>query len=393
MVTSGVLLSGRYRLDERIASGGMGDVWRGTDEVLGRTVAIKIMLLALLEERGFVERFRTEARTMATINHPGVVRIYDFGHDQVAYLIMEYVEGEPLSRTLSRVGRLTPARTMSLVAQTAEALQAAHDKGVVHRDVKPGNLLVRPNGTLVLTDFGIARSAAAAQLTATGAVLGTASYIAPEQASGVPASAASDVYSLGVVAYQCLSGHRPFEGETPLEIAMKHVNGVARPLPEDVPLPIRQVVERAMAKDPAARWGSADEFANAARRAATQPVGVAVPVTTPAPTLVAQRPKATVKGTAQFQPGAAAVPKPPTVVYPAPPVVQQTQRPPAGRSALMIIWLLLAMVTVLICTAYLGYQANKNRGKNSLEPPNRVISAAYETANSLIYITEGRLTR
>ena len=162
---------------------------------------------------------------------------------------------------------------MSLVAQAAEALHAAHEKGIVHRDVKPGNLLVRPNGTLVLTDFGIARSAAAAQLTATGAVLGTASYIAPEQASGIPASAASDVYSLGVVAYQCLSGHRPFEGDTPLEIAMKHVNGVARPLPDDVPLPIRQVVERAMAKDPAARWASAEEFAQAARRAATQPVG------------------------------------------------------------------------------------------------------------------------
>jgi serine/threonine-protein kinase len=390
MVTSGVLLSGRYRLDERIASGGMGDVWRGTDEVLGRTIAIKIMLLALLEERGFVERFRTEARTMATINHPGVVRIYDFGHDQVAYLIMEYIEGEPLSRTLSRVGRLTPARTMSLVAQTAEALHAAHEKGVVHRDVKPGNLLVRPNGTLVLTDFGIARSAAAAQLTATGAVLGTASYLAPEQASGIPATAASDVYSLGVVAYQCLSGHRPFEGDTPLEIAMKHVNGVARPLPDDVPLPIRQVVERAMAKDPGARWGSAEDFATAARRAATQPQ-VPVAVATPAATAVVQQTKPAAKATVPFQRGAAAVPRPPTVVYPAPPVVQQPQRPPAGRNALMIIWLLLAMVTVLICTAYLGYQANKN--KNSLEPPNRVISAAYETTNYVNYITEGRLTR
>ncbi|GIH05885.1 hypothetical protein Rhe02_39520 [Rhizocola hellebori] len=394
MVTSGVLLSGRYRLDERIASGGMGDVWRGTDEVLGRTVAIKIMLLALLEERGFVERFRTEARTMATINHPGVVRIYDFGHDQVAYLIMEYIEGETLSSTLNRVGRLTPARTMSLVAQTAEALHAAHEKGVVHRDVKPGNLLVRPNGTLVLTDFGIARSAAAAQLTATGAVLGTASYLAPEQASGIPATAASDVYSLGVVAYQCLSGHRPFEGETPLEIAMKHVNGVARPLPDDVPMPIRQVVERAMAKDPAARWGSAEQFATAARRAGTQMATVGATVTAPAPptVVVQQQPKAAVKGTVPFQRGAAAVPKPPTVVYPAPPVVQQ-QRQPTGRSALMIIWLLLAMVTVLICTAYLGYQANKNRGRNGLEPPNRVISAAHETATSLNYITEGRLTR
>jgi serine/threonine protein kinase len=352
------------------------------------------MLLALLEERGFVERFRTEARTMATINHPGVVRIYDFGHDQVAYLIMEYIEGETLSSTLNRVGRLTPARTMSLVAQTAEALHAAHEKGVVHRDVKPGNLLVRPNGTLVLTDFGIARSAAAAQLTATGAVLGTASYLAPEQASGIPATAASDVYSLGVVAYQCLSGHRPFEGETPLEIAMKHVNGVARPLPDDVPAPIRHVVERAMAKDPAARWGSAEQFASAARRAATQPATVTVgSATAAAPTRVVQQPKAQVKGTVPFQRGAAAVPKPPTVVYPAPPVVQQ-QRQPTGRSALMIIWLVLAMVTVLICTAYLGYQANKNRGKTgSLEPPNRVISAAPGKATSLNYITEGRLTR
>src|SRR6478752_6532715 len=196
MVTSGVLLSGRYRLDERIATGGMGDVWRGTDETLGRTVAIKILLPALLEEAGFSERFRQEARTMATINHPGVVDIYDYGSDQqVAYLVMEYVEGDALSRTLSRVGRLTPGRTMALVAQAADALQAAHANGIVHRDVKPGNLLVRPNGTLVLTDFGIARSAMVAQLTAAGSVLGTASYISPEQAAGGSATTLSDIYA------------------------------------------------------------------------------------------------------------------------------------------------------------------------------------------------------
>ncbi|MBX6724066.1 MAG: serine/threonine protein kinase, partial [Dactylosporangium sp.] len=176
MLSPGVRLSNRYRLDERIASGGMGDVWRGTDEVLGRTIAIKVLLPALMEEPGFAERFRGEARTMATINHPGVVDVYDYGSDQsVTYLVMEYVEGEALSRTLAKVGRLTPARTMALVAQAADALQAAHDKGVVHRDVKPGNLLVRPNGTLVLTDFGIARSAMVGQLTAVGSVLGTAS--------------------------------------------------------------------------------------------------------------------------------------------------------------------------------------------------------------------------
>jgi eukaryotic-like serine/threonine-protein kinase len=269
MLSPGVLLGGRYRLDERIASGGMGDVWRGTDEVLGRTVAVKILLPALLEEPGFAERFRGEARTMATINHPGVVDVYDYGSDQqIAFLVMEYVEGDALSRTLGRVGRLTPARTMALVAQAADALQAAHEKGIVHRDVKPGNLLVRPNGTLVLTDFGIARSAMVGQLTAAGSVLGTASYISPEQAAGGTATAASDVYALGVVAYQCLSGHRPFEGDNPLEIAMRHVRDQARPLPGDIPPAVRRIVEQSMAKDPAARFPSAAMLAAVARQAA-----------------------------------------------------------------------------------------------------------------------------
>ncbi|MGI5246377.1 protein kinase domain-containing protein [Dactylosporangium sp. CA-139066] len=271
MLSAGTTLGGRYRLDERIAGGGMGDVWRGTDEVLGRTVAIKVLLPALLEEPGFAERFRGEARTMATINHPGVVDIYDYGSENgTAFLIMEYVEGDALSRTLSRVGRLTPARAMALIAQAADALHAAHEKGIVHRDVKPGNLLVRPNGTLVLTDFGIARSAAVAQLTAAGSVLGTASYISPEQASGAQATPLSDVYALGVVAYQCLSGVRPFEGENPLEIAMRHVRDAPPPLPADIPPPVAQLVERAMAKDPAARWPSAAALAQAARRVSAQ---------------------------------------------------------------------------------------------------------------------------
>ena len=262
MISPGVTLGGRYRLDERIAGGGMGDVWRGTDEVLGRTVAVKILLPALLDEPGFAERFRGEARTMATINHPGVVDVYDYGSDQqLAFLVMEYVEGDALSRTLSRVGRLTPARTMALVAQAADALQAAHANGIVHRDVKPGNLLVRPNGTLVLTDFGIARSALVGQLTVAGSVLGTASYISPEQASGAVATAASDVYALGVVAYQCLSGHRPFDGATPIEIAMKHVRDNPRPLPADIPPAVRSIVDRAMAKDPGARWPTAAAMA------------------------------------------------------------------------------------------------------------------------------------
>src|SRR4051794_29516632 len=247
----------------------MGDVWRCVDDVLGRTVAVKILLPSLLEEAGFTERFRVEARTMATINHAGVVDIYDYGSDPSvgAYLVMEYVEGDALSRTLARVGRLTPGRTMALIAQAADALHAAHEKGIVHRDVKPGNLLVRPNGTLVLTDFGIPRSAMVAQLTAAGSVLGTASYISPEQASGQGATPLSDVYALGIVAYQCLSGRRPFEGDNPLEIAMRHVRDAPPPLPGDIPPVVRQFVDRSMAKDPGARYPTATAMGQAARGA------------------------------------------------------------------------------------------------------------------------------
>ncbi len=278
MISPGTVLGQRYRLEERIASGGMGDVWRCVDEVLGRTVAVKLLLSSLLDEPGFTERFRGEARTMATISHPGVVDVYDYNSDPVtgAYLVMEYIQGEALSRTLARVGRLTAGRTMALVAQAAEALHAAHQAGVVHRDVKPGNLLVRPDGTLVLTDFGIARAAGAASLTAPNSVLGTASYISPEQAMGEQATPLSDIYSLGVVAYQCLSGYRPFEGDNPLEIAMRHVREQAPPVPPDVPVTVRAIVDRAMAKRPADRWPNAAAFAQEARRVANQ-LGTSAP--------------------------------------------------------------------------------------------------------------------
>jgi len=278
---AGTQLGGRYRLDERIGGGGMGEVWRGTDEVLGRTVAVKIMLPALLDEPGFAERFLTEARIMARLKHSGVVNVYDFSSDpstSTAFLVMEYVDGDPLSRTLGRVGRLTAARTMALIAQAAEALEAAHASGIVHRDVKPGNLMVRANGSLVLTDFGISRSELASQLTGTGTVLGTASYISPEQAAGQVATAASDVYALGVVAYQCLAGRRPFEGENPLEIAMKHVREPPPPLPADIPPAVREIVMRTLAKDPANRWPSAATLSAVAGQAkATLGSGAAMP--------------------------------------------------------------------------------------------------------------------
>jgi serine/threonine-protein kinase len=392
MISPGVTLGGRYRLDERIAGGGMGDVWRGTDEVLGRTVAVKILLPALLDEPGFAERFRGEARTMATINHPGVVDVYDYGSDQqLAFLVMEYVEGDALSRTLSRVGRLTPGRTMALVAQAADALHAAHANGIVHRDVKPGNLLVRPNGTLVLTDFGIARSALVGQLTVAGSVLGTASYISPEQASGGVASAASDVYALGVVAYQCLSGHRPFDGATPLEIAMKHVRETPRPLPSDIPPAVRAIVDRALAKDPAARWPTAAAMAVVARQAAAslttsiqqpvvngsavRPQSVSPASNRPASSSPASGPpKPPVSGSARppYQQiprpvsggqarGAAQVPPAQPYRHPSvPPMQQQSpqQESSGSRQVLIVLAVVLALL-VLLCAGVISFLYNQ----------------------------------
>jgi CheY-like chemotaxis protein/predicted Ser/Thr protein kinase len=271
MSTSGTMLAGRYRLDEHIGGGGMGDVWRGTDTVLGRTVAIKMLRRALLDQPGFAERFLGEARAMATINHAGVAHVHDYGSgDGTAFLVMEYVDGDPLSRTLRDGGPLAPARAMELVAQAAYALQAAHDKGIVHRDVKPDNLLVRSDGRLVLTDFGIARSAIVGPLTAAGAVLGSVSYLSPEQVAGQAATPLSDVYALGVVAYECLAGRRPFEGTNPVEVAMLRMREVPPPLPAEVPPAVRRVVETAMAREPGMRYASAAAMATAARQAVAE---------------------------------------------------------------------------------------------------------------------------
>ncbi len=265
MHSPGALLGDRYRLDERIGAGGMGEVWRATDTVLGRVVAVKTVLPALLDDPGFVRRFLAEARAMAGVRHRGVVTIHDYHGDAGgAYLVMEHVEGESLSQTLARHGRLTAESTLAMVAQTAEALQAVHDRDIVHRDVKPGNLLVRLDGTVVLTDFGIARAQDHTSLTTPGGILGTPSYLAPEQVLGKPADARSDVYALGVVAYECLAGRRPFTGDNPFAVAMQRVAQPPPPLDADVPAPVAALVERALAVDPEQRWPSAAALAAAA---------------------------------------------------------------------------------------------------------------------------------
>jgi serine/threonine-protein kinase len=353
MYGPGALLADRYRLHERIGGGGMGEVWRAIDLVLDRTVAVKVMRPELLEEPGFAERFLIEARTMATIRHRGVVGVHDYRSDATgAFLVMEYVAGESLSKQLYRLGRLDPTRTMTLVAQAAEALQAAHDRGVVHRDIKPGNLLVTADDQLVLTDFGIARSAASTPLTATGAVIGTPSYLAPEQVLGRAATARSDLYALGVVAYECLAGRRPFDGENPFDIAMKRLREPPPALAVDAPPAVIAVVERALAADPEQRWPSGRELAVAARQAITGAPGRADPTVAPEPTAVAPEPTAVAAEPGQggratepigpaFRPARAAVPEPPrpldpTRLEPAPPSpvpASPTGPPPGLRGA------------------------------------------------------------
>ena len=257
------LLAARYRLTDRIAAGGMGEVWRGEDVLLNRAVAVKLLPTGRAGDEAFLARFRAEARYAASLSHPGIARVYDYGESSEfggAYLIMELVRGEPLSAILARAGRLSPDATLDIVGQAARALDAAHQAGIVHRDIKPGNLLIAAGGITKITDFGIAtavRAAQASHLTETGMVMGTAMYVSPEQATGAPVNASSDIYSLGVVAYECLAGQVPFRASEPLAMAYAHKHAPVPPLPPDVPQPVSDLVYDMLAKTPDGRPASA----------------------------------------------------------------------------------------------------------------------------------------
>ena len=260
------LIADRYRLVERIASGGMGEVWRAHDETLDRDVAVKVLLPDSAQDEGFVERFRSEARLSSQLSHPNVGTVHDFGeHDDQAFLVMELMPGEPLSTIISERAPMPQAEVTEILYQTALALQAAHDAGVVHRDVKPANIVVDPQGYAKLTDFGIARALGEASLTQTGEVLGTPHYLAPEQAKGAQAGPLSDVYALAVVGYEMITGQRPFSGDSMVATALAHVSQPAPQLSDDVDEPLRTTVMAALAKDPAQRPQSAAEFAQALR--------------------------------------------------------------------------------------------------------------------------------
>ncbi|MEW9530882.1 protein kinase [Microbispora sp. NPDC049125] len=261
MTPADSVLGGRYRLLSPIAAGGMGEVWRAADELLGREVAIKLLGRHIAADPSFQRRFRAEAQITAGLTDGGIAQVFDYGEtDDVAYLVMELVKGEPLSAILARNGALGPEVTLDIVHQAARGLHAAHRAGIIHRDIKPGNILVTETGQVKITDFGIARALEAAPLTQTGLVLGTAQYVSPEQASGATLTPASDIYSLGVVAYECLAGRPPFVADNHVTLALRHLNDPPPPLPDAVPAAVRALVLAMLAKDPAARPASGPDL-------------------------------------------------------------------------------------------------------------------------------------
>ncbi|CAM3186288.1 serine/threonine-protein kinase [Stackebrandtia soli] len=276
------LLNQRYQLTDPVGSGGMSVVWRATDTRLDRVVAVKIPHPGLSTDEGFRRRFEAEARSVAALQAPGVVNVFDYGHDQatdgtvMSYIVMEFVQGVSLLKRLADGGRLDPGDAVRIIAEAADALHEAHQASIIHRDVKPANILIRDkDGAVKLVDFGIAL--ALDDTANTGTLLGTTSYVSPEQLTGRPVSPASDVYSLAVVAYECLAGRRPFIGDVPANVVAGHLYQPPPPLPDDVPNALATVVTRALGKSPASRWPDAASFAEALRgtglgRAATAPV-------------------------------------------------------------------------------------------------------------------------
>jgi serine/threonine-protein kinase len=256
----------RYEIEERVGTGGVSSVYRARDRLLERLVALKVLHPHYGDDEEYVERFRREARSVAQLSHPHIVTVIDRGEDDgQQFIVFEYIDGENLKQLVARTGPLPTRRALELSVEIADALSFAHEHGLIHRDVKPQNVLVSPDGDAKVTDFGIARSLDVGHgVTQTGTVLGTSNYLSPEQASGKQTTQATDVYSLGVVLYELLTGDVPFPGDNFVAIAMKHLNEQPPDLLEqrpDVPLRLAAAVDRALEKDPARRFASMDQFA------------------------------------------------------------------------------------------------------------------------------------
>jgi serine/threonine-protein kinase len=267
----GYIVDNRYVLGEFLGSGGMGEVFVARDEVLDRDVALKVLMSQYAGDEEFAERFRREARSAASLSHPNIVQVYDRGEteDGASYIAMEYVPGGTLKEKISREGSLGTPKAAALGAQVAEALGAAHGRGMVHRDIKPQNVLLTARGDAKVADFGIARAGSSVTISKTGSVMGTAGYMSPEQALGKPATPKSDLYSLGVVLYEALTGELPYTADNPIAVSMKHVTEPLRPPREidpTIPGGMNALVTKLMAKDPEDRYASAGELADDLRR-------------------------------------------------------------------------------------------------------------------------------
>ncbi len=275
------IYSSRYQVTHLIARGGMALVYRAQDLLLNRPVALKILYPELSADSMFVERFRREAQAAANLSHPNIVPVFDWGEDDGTYfIVMELIEGTSLADVLRGSRTLTASRSAQIVAQVAFALAYAHRQGVVHRDVKPGNILITADGQVKVTDFGIAQAVAVEDhLAEAGSVMGTATYFSPEQAEGAAVDGRSDVYSLGVVLYEMVVGRPPFIGDSPIEVSSQHVRGSVPPPSEfssTVPHDLEAIIMEALAKDPNVRYQSADEFrADLLRYSEGQPVRAA----------------------------------------------------------------------------------------------------------------------
>ena len=305
---TGQMLGGRYRLGEQIGAGGMARVYRAEDTRLDRTVAVKILAAQFADDPSFVDRFRREAQTAAKLNHPNVVGVYDNGaEDGTNYIVMEFVEGRTLAEFLSGGGRLSPTKSVEVAESVCTALEYAHQRGVVHRDIKPGNIMVTRDGLVKVMDFGIARLTTTAETVAqTAAVLGTAAYLSPEQAQGHSVDGRSDIYSLGCVLFELLSRRAPFSGDSAMAVAMKHIHDsppVPSKLNPEITPQMDAVVMKALAKNPDNRYQAAEEFREDLERLRRGELVSATPIMATPTQVIDRRPPHTGDATAVLPPG------------------------------------------------------------------------------------------
>jgi beta-lactam-binding protein with PASTA domain/tRNA A-37 threonylcarbamoyl transferase component Bud32 len=378
------LFDGRYRILRKLGSGGMANVYLAEDEDLGRRVAIKILNDRYANDELFVERFRREAKSAAGLSHPNIVSIYDRGEAEGTYYIaMEVIEGRSLKELILTRGPLPIGQAIAYTLEVLEALRFAHRHGIIHRDVKPHNILIGER--LKVTDFGIAR-AGASQMTEAGSIMGTAQYLSPEQARGAPVTASSDLYSIGIVLYEMLTGKVPFTGDSAIEIAMKHLNEVPRPpskIRPEIPEELDQVVLRALAKAPEDRYQTAEEFAEDLHRVeAGLPLA---PETAEAATAMLTLPTAAIGSTTQVIPDDAtrvAPPRPEAPVTPPPhrPPYMYDERPPKRRRWAPWLLVLLLLVAAGIAGWYVFTQIQDQLEANQPIPVPSVLGLREELA-------------